>query len=166
LITAPKLTPDNFLIPDAYVMDLDRNSLDSSIFPLAHHAGELIVTPNSYQKKYAPSPSLPSPYPEDRFITDIRVNSELNLRDITYNPAPDTYNPPQERGVGECKRYVGNRHELESLISNTKALITQVGAKREETQYPGSDIEIITLGTGSAIPNKYRNGSIPHTLLI
>lgn len=156
---ASKLTPDNLAIPDAYMQDLDRNALDESIFPLAHHAGQLIWTPNSYSKKYTPSPPLPSPYKDSRFITDIRVGSQIDfLKGLTYKAARDG------PGIVEAKHYLGqsgtNRLELEKVVQGTKELISQAAERRVDDRYPGRDVEIITLGTGSAIPNKYRNGTL------
>ena len=155
---APKLTPDNLILPEQYLLDLDRNLLDDSIFPLPHHAGELTITPNSFSKKYMPSPPFPSPYKDERFITDIRVTGELDgfNKKMKYTPSLP--------GVGMCeeKHFLGpgekNRFAIESVINGTKALIAEIGEKRGDNRYPGGDVEIITLGTGSAIPNKLRNG--------
>src|SRR5579859_2758473 len=125
---APKLTPDNLAIPDGYIQDLDRNALDENIFPLAHHAGELIWTPNSYSKKYTPSPPLPSPYKDPRIITDIRVGSQIDFsKPIAYKPAPDG------PGIVEVKHYLGqsapNRLQLEKVVQGTKELIAQAAER-------------------------------------
>ena len=151
------MTPDNLGIPDSFLLDLDRNALDDNIFPLPHHAGRLEFTPNSYSKKFTPAPSLPSPYTYDNFITDVRVGSEVNLlKGIVYNATPNG------DGVVEIKHYLGqadqNRLELESIITGTKKLISDIGDTRESNRYPGGDVELITLGTGSAIPTTTRNG--------
>jgi hypothetical protein len=155
---APKLTPDNLTLPEQYMLDLDRNLLDHSIFPLPHHAGELAITPNSFSKKYTPAPPLPSPYNDGRFITDVRVASQLEgfTKSIKYTAV--------QAGAEICeeKHYFGqgekNRLALESVMNGTRALIAEIGKTRDENRYPGGDVEIITLGTGSAIPNKLRNG--------
>lgn len=154
---APKLVPDNLTIPEGYLQDLDRNALDERIFPLAHHAGELSSTRNSYSKQYIPAPPLPSPYVDDRIITDIRPGSQIEFsKTITYKAAPDG------PGVVEVRHYLGqsarNRLQLENIIQSTKELISQAAERRAEDISPGRDVEVITLGTGSAIPNKYRNG--------
>ena len=75
---APKLTADNLVLPEHYMFDLDRHFLNDSIFPLAHHAGELVLTPGSASKKFTPAPPLPSSYTDERFITDVRPGSELD----------------------------------------------------------------------------------------
>ena len=77
---------------------------------------------------------------------------------------------PAQPGVGACeeKHFFGqgdkNRFAVESVMNGTKALIAKIGETRGEDRYPGGDVEIITLGTGSAIPNKLRNGIIPELL--
>jgi hypothetical protein len=67
--------------------------------------------------------------------------------------------------VVEEKHYLGtlaqNRLEVENVIKGTKTLISEIGETRGENRYPGGKVEIITLGTGSAVPNKLRNGTIP-----
>src|ERR1700721_542050 len=147
---APKLIPDNLAIPGGFVMALDRHSLDETVFPLGHHAGEIALTPNSHSKKYTPSQPIPSPYSDNRFITDIRKAARVDFRpgNIIYNAKPDG------DGSVEIKHYLGqsaqpNRLQVESIINGTKDLISQVGENRGENPFPGDDIEIITLGTGS-----------------
>jgi len=160
LVMAPKMMPDNLVLPDGYLLDLDRNSLDPDIFPLPHHAGELILTPKSYSKKYTPEPPTPSPYPSPRFITDIRVGSQIDFRGtIRYDPAPEG------NGIVEVKHYLGgkaqnSRLEIESQIRETRKAIAEVRKTKGINSFPGDDVEVMTLGTGSAIPNKYRNGII------
>ena len=154
---APKLTPDNLTIPEGYIQDLDRNALDENIFPLAHHAGQLSLTPNTYTKNYTPSLPLPSPYKDPRIITDIRAGSQVDfLKTVSYNAAPEG------SGALEVRHYLGqsdsNRRQLEQVIQGTKDLISQAPERSADDISPGQDVEIITLGTGSAIPNKYRNG--------
>lgn len=157
---APKLTPDNLTLPDQYMLDLDRNLLDDSIFPLPHHAGQLILTSNSFSKKYTPAQALPSPYKDERFITDVRLGSEFDgvSKDMRYIAQTGD-------GIVEEKHYLGtsaqNRLDIENVIKGTKTLISEIGETRGENRYPGGEVEIITLGTGSAVPNKLRNGIIP-----
>src|SRR5271155_275723 len=163
---APKLAPDNLVLPEHYMFDLDRHFLNDSIFPLTHHAGELVLTPGSASKKFTPAPPLPSPYTDKRFITDIRVGSELDFHHGGVWTADDTSNG----GTIEIKHYRGNsskmsRVEKEVLLCDKRDSISFLDATRRQDPFPGSDIEIITLGTGSAIPNKCRNGTPPPSLL-
>lgn len=156
---APKLTPDNLTLPGSYLLDLDRNALDDSIFPLPHCAGKLEFTPHSFSKKYTSAQALPSPYKDDRFITDIQTGSEF---DGIYKEMKYVAMPP-DGGVVEDVHYLGNaapnRLEIEKVMKNTKMSILKIGNTRAESRCPGSEVEIITLGTGSAIPNKIRNGT-------
>ncbi len=73
-------------------------------------------------------------------------------------------------GVVEEKHYLGtsvkNRLDMENVIKGTKRLISEIGETRGENRYPGGEVEIITLGTGSAVPNKLRNGTIPQDIFI
>jgi hypothetical protein len=140
-------------------MDLDRNWLDESIFPLSrHHAGTLERIPNCIS--YTPAPPIPSPYQNDRFITDIRSGSRVHFRrdEIIYNV------PSKKEGVIEVKTYLGKsmkeeRIQREHILTGTKAVISEMDESQKEDQSPGRDVEIITLGTGSAVPNRIRNGT-------
>jgi hypothetical protein len=154
---APKLTPDNLVIPDTYIADLDRNSLDPSIFPLSHHGGQLSM--DTTRRRYTPASPYPSPYSNERITTDIRVNTEIDFRDrkqLKFNPDSDA------KDVWESKPLLGGEsldgETITSLIKATQSIIAEK-AKVNDISFPGSDVEIITLGTGSAVPNKYRNGT-------
>jgi hypothetical protein len=136
---------------------MDRHLLDESIFPLSHHEGELSFTPNMLSKKYSPARPLKSPYSDHRIITNVQPGSQFTFAGgLRYEPLPEG------DGVIEIKHYLGvatnNRVAQETLISGTKDLISKVGENRQEKSLPSEEIEIITLGTGSAVPNKYRNG--------
>ena|SRR5579859_7849406 len=155
---APKLAPDNLVCPDSYMASLDRSLLDESVFPRGHHAGVLEHTPNSFSTKYTRAPSPSSLYKDDRFITDIRVGSRLDFR-TGMKPFDASH---VMIDVVEDKHYLGNtklnRRDMETAINSARTMISEIEENREEDRYPGKDVEIITLGTGSAIPNKYRNG--------
>jgi ribonuclease Z len=162
---APKLTPDNLVQAEGYLMDLDRNWLDESIFPLSHHTGELTL--GTHSKKYTPAPAIPSPYQDSRFITDIKAGSRLVFRGETfYKP------PPDNDGVVELKTYLGNSlkestKRVVQVLNGTKTLISEMDDSRKEDRSPGHDVQIITLGTGSAVPNRIRNGTfIPERVLM
>ena len=164
---APKLAPDNLVLPEHYILDLDRNLLNESIFPLPHHPGKMLLTPGSASKKFTPAPPFQSQYGDERFITDVRVASEFDFHRGGIWTADDTSNG----GVLEIKHYRGsqarNRVEVESYVLDKKNSISFLEARRQEDPFPGRDIEIITLGTGSAIPNKCRNGPpIGHRLVL
>jgi len=141
---APKLTPNNLTIPGSYMFDLDRNELDSSIFPRAHHDGGFKTKPK--WREYIPSPPIPSPYKHERFITDIKVNSTVDLN--------------------KQVRYIGVEYEDEDTLlervdpKEIAPLVDGIEEKRPNIESPGSDVEIITLGTGSAFSSK-RRGSTP-----
>jgi hypothetical protein len=155
---APKLTPDNFVQPEGYLMDLDRNWLDESIFPLSHHhAGTLERL--QHGRSYTPAPPIPSPYKSDRFITDIKSGSRVYFRrdEIFYTV------PSKNDGVIEVKTYLGDsmeeeRNQHEQVLTGIKTVISEMDESQKEDQSPGHDVEIITLGTGSAVPNRIRNG--------
>jgi hypothetical protein len=154
---APKLTPDNFVQPQGSLMDLDRNWLDESIFPLSHHhAGTLERIPDCI--RYTPAPPIPSPYQNVGFITDIRSGSRVLFRrdEIIYSE------PSKNEGVFELKAYLGKdvkegQMQRENVLTGIKALISEMEESKKD-QSPGHDVEIIALGTGSAVPNVIRNG--------
>jgi len=90
------------------------------------------------------------------------VGSELDFHHGGVWTADDTSNG----GTIEIKHYRGNsskmsRVEKEVLLCDKRDSISFLDATRRQELFPGSDIEIITLGTGSAIPNKCRNGTPP-----
>jgi hypothetical protein len=159
---APKLTPDNLTLPEHYFLDVDRNLLDDLIFPLPHlslTSGRLGIASGEFSKKYTPTPPFPSPYKDDRFITDVRVGSELD----GFNGGLKYTAEQRPNGIVQKLHYLGtegpNRRDILSVINGTKTLISDVYQTREEGRYPGDDIEIITFGTGSAMPSKTRNGT-------
>ena len=154
---APKLTPDNLVQAEGYLMNLDRNWLDKSIFPLSHHAGKL--APGTHSNKYIPAPAILSPYQDSRFITDIRAGSRLVFREEVF------YKPPSDNdGVVELRTYLGNSvkertKRVVQVLNGVKARISEMDDSRKDDRSPGHDVQIITLGTGSAIPNRIRNGT-------
>src|SRR5271154_5083554 len=139
---APKLTPDNLVLPEHYMFDLDRHFLNDSIFPLAHHPGESVLTPGSASKKFTPAPPLPSPYTDKRFITDVRVGSELDFHHGGIWTADDS----STGGVIEFKHYRGSqaksRAEKEAYLQDKRNSISFLEATRPETPFPGSDINV------------------------
>ena len=154
---APGLMPDNLAAPESYLLNLERNLLDKSIFPLCNHAGELTFTSNSFSKKYTPALPLPSPYPNPRCIVDIRRGSEIDFRGkVKYSAGP------RDGDVVEFRHYLGpnsaySRMAIEAKIKQTAEKISAM-ERGTGVAWPGDDVEIHTLGTGSAVPNKYRNG--------
>lgn len=53
---------------------------------------------------------------------------------------------------------------LKKILQNEEYLDAVKKAKEEasmvqvDNQFPGNDVQVITLGTGSSVPSKYRNG--------
>jgi hypothetical protein len=165
LVMAPKLMPDNLMLPEENLLALDRNVLDKSIFPLSHHSGQVTLAPNSYVKEYTPAPPLASPYKDTRLITDIRSMSEIDFNgEFTYHATP-AQNSQIARLNPAFARTIENIYLLDPMVDKVRTLISQRPKTRKE-KFPGEDVEIITLGTGSAAPNKRRNGILPQGSLI
>jgi hypothetical protein len=154
---APKLIPDNLLLPDPFIDDLDRTFLDPKIFPVSHYSGQIKHKPGPHVKQYIPAPPIPSPYSNERFITDIKLGSEITFKDSKVEFVRNT------DGDGSLKIPPTLRSSILSAVKDTKNEIEKLAETQIENLhpelYPGSDVEIMTFGTGSAIPSKYRNGT-------
>lgn len=80
-----------------------------------------------------------------------------------------TYNLEPRNGIAYLDRPRFNHTNFDSFeireIENNQEYNTAVKAARIEASkvdisedFPGKDVEVVTLGTGSSIPAKYRNG--------
>lgn len=81
---------------------------------------------------------------ERGLIIQIRPRFELQRQEV-----------PPRFDLDELSRSIGNSPKVPA----TDATAKDVGEDGDESPLPGKDVEIITLGTGSALPSKYRNVS-------
>ena len=144
---APKLTPDNLAIPESYLSDMERTELDPSIFPRAQYGGTFVTTA-SKSLQYIPSPPVPSPYKHERFITDIKVSSTVDLLKKVQYVGVVTEDRQSEDISAPC----GDREEIAALLDG-------IEEERPNVESAGSDVEIITLGTGSAVASRHRGST-------
>jgi len=154
---APKLTPDNITLPEQYNLDITRHEMDANIFPLPQSAGEFKNFGSG--KKYIPVPALPSPFLNDRYITDIGSGSQFVkfYKDLTYQPS----------AVALAKEGRFNQGPIEPIPLNSKGSVQVMKSRiatemiqRSMSKGMHEDQEIIALGTGSATPSNWRGGNI------
>lgn len=108
---------------------------------------------------YVSPTSPPKPYSETEKFLEVRESLTL---DIHPKPAINEWKIPARFDVikvqTEAKSEVGNGKYWES-IQQVNETISQEEASRNAESSDVGDVEIITLGTGSALPSKYRNVS-------
>lgn len=124
------------------------NMLDPEVFPALQH----------YDADYTP-PSLPnnSTLLVPNTVIGMQpakapVVGERILKDQQFPLDPSVLDATRERVRAEWP-------EFATVIDAARARVEEEAAKRVDVKsVPGDDIVITTLGTGSAIPSKYRNG--------
>ncbi|KAG2355809.1 hypothetical protein BDR07DRAFT_1425171 [Suillus spraguei] len=134
--------PDPITFTSAAFNQLRLNHLDSNIFPVPKYSLEA--------KKTLQTTDLPSntDYMRAHTVINIRPprpplrDSEAEANDL-FHPAALSGEPP-------------------SLSDAAKTQFSEARARVDEATIPdiiGKDVTVVTLGTGSAIPSKYRNVS-------
>ena len=64
-----------------------------------------------------------------------------------------------KKANGDTARGVADREAFETAVAAARSAIAAEAVDKEHYDGPGADMRITTLGTGSAIPSKYRNVS-------
>lgn len=77
--------------------------------------------------------------------------SKIDGQTLDPTPAFDTNRPFDDPKMKEFD----NNKECQKAIDKAKAAADQV---KLSGAFPGDDVQVITLGTGSSLPSKYRNG--------
>jgi hypothetical protein len=134
----------------------DLDLIDPSIFPRPHYDD-----PNLYEQVPLP-PATSILLANHQVRMHPRGQLELLPNHDKDEPSPPAQHPPYERRRSVISQQPG---EIQAARSNAIWAVRQEMAAREDalssgTPPPaGSDITVTTLGTGSALPSKYRNVS-------
>ncbi|KAL7422932.1 hypothetical protein Q5752_002229 [Cryptotrichosporon argae] len=130
---------------------LQLSLLDPSIFNVPHHA-------------LAPVDPAPLPARAERLIPNHVVRMHpLKPPEVAPNHDKDRTFPMTPEELAAARESV--QAQLPGYASAVEAALKSVraaAARRAQTTGPGDDIVVTTLGTGSAIPSKYRNVSSTH----
>ncbi|KNZ78842.1 Zinc phosphodiesterase ELAC protein 2 [Termitomyces sp. J132] len=144
IISSREHSPDPVTFTSSALSQLRMNQLDPEIFPIPHYSltskRDLKLIPN---------------IPQNSSI--LTAGLEVNMR---------TSNPPTIRELNDSFHKLVTSDKPIVLSQETSKLFSQ--AKRNVQEHiargklhvpTGSDVKVIPLGTGSAIPTKYRNVS-------
>jgi ribonuclease Z len=163
-VSSPEHGPDpvTFVTHAAHTRVL--HTLDPHAFPLPHHSlaeRPLSGTPGTGARSARPLtcradvPGLPE------HTTLLRSNTVVHMRparapEAAQHGAEDPFHPT-----------LGTEPALEQPVQEAfdtaRAAVTEEAARRAAVAAgvptaPGDDIEVLALGTGSAVPSKHRNG--------
>ena len=77
------------------------------------------------------------------------------------------YNLEPKPGVDKAQRFEFDHNEASAHVEKNEEFMGAVNEARKAASsvdtdhaFPGDNVKVITLGTGSSIPSKYRNGNL------
>ncbi|KAK9795634.1 hypothetical protein SCARD494_04605 [Seiridium cardinale] len=148
IICSGDVAPNMLALESAATQTYKLHQIDPDRFPLPHYSN---VEPLSTSA----ASSLPSPLEAGRTGKMIQFSPQLIHQDDKIIPFPDipTLAKNSQAPIPELKP-LSKRAREKCLDSAFLAKIEKI-----ESDIPNRDAEIITLGTGSALPSKYRNVS-------
>ncbi|KAG6818817.1 hypothetical protein H0H93_001378 [Arthromyces matolae] len=144
VISSRKHSPDPVTFTSVALSQIRMNQLDSDIFTIPHYS----LSPK-YKLKSIPN------IPSNSSI--LAAGQSFNMRNSTCTTAPelrDTFH----KTVTSNKPILLPR-ETQYLFRNAKANVNDRISSGNVPTPKGSDVKVISLGTGSAVPSKYRNVS-------
>jgi ribonuclease Z len=157
----PSSTDDQHLLADteniahqAFFRSAARNAtqlslLDPSIFPMPYSAAD----PPSADFSTTPNAQRLEPNMEVRMHPPAApVRSPPHPKDRPFPISPDTL-------AQEIKELANLSPEYAVACEEARRKVASDPRNQESATQPGDDITVTTLGTGSAIPSKYRNVS-------
>jgi len=133
IIASPDICPDSISFGGAAKFATRLHHLDPAFFPRLHCS--------SKTAKLVPEPAVTA---EPGLVFHIKPEWALEIK-----PLGEVFDPIQaisEDGAGS---------DFLSNVVQTRQSLSQSPPKMEE--FPGSDVEVYTLGTGSSVPSRYRN---------
>lgn len=144
IVSSPEYCPNNIALDSPASAAIRLHLLDPIRFPIPVHSNDAKIHPNQVD--------LPLPYQKARAGKLIQLEPQFGVQDTMVIPYLDT-----TKVVEETSR------EVLSLAEEAKKEVTSQDylARLDVSQndIPSRDAEVITLGTGSALPSKYRNVS-------
>ena len=146
-------------MPEIFDVDITRHTVDKDIFPMPQSAGQF---QGEKEKIYVPAPATPSPFSNERYITDVGTGSQFVkfYKNLTYQPS-EVGLVSDEKGEPQNLRHpvVPIPKEAEGALQDFKLAVATEAEKRSLESGPVFNQEIIALGTGSAFPSRPRNGT-------
>ncbi|KIO33776.1 hypothetical protein M407DRAFT_17385 [Tulasnella calospora MUT 4182] len=145
MIASERYSPDQVTYSSSARMQLELSYLDNEIFRPPHHGETAPASLSSW-------PDLP---PKTSILaqdTEISMHPRLD-------PAPTRFVPPDDfKATLEAIDSGSYVHPLENIYKTAREDAERSSSSHLPTHSNGEDVAITTLGTGSAMPSKYRNG--------
>ncbi|KAG8954905.1 hypothetical protein FRC04_010389 [Tulasnella sp. 424] len=145
MIASERYSPNPITYSSSARMQLELSYLDNEIFRLPHH-NDIPVAPLS------DLPDLPAK------TTILTQDTELFMHP-RLDPTATKFVPPDEfKATLEAINSGTYVHPLEDVYKTAREDADGSAPNYPSSQPNGQDVTITTLGTGSAMPSKYRNG--------
>ncbi|KAG9016669.1 hypothetical protein FRB90_002586 [Tulasnella sp. 427] len=145
MVSSESYSPNSITYSSSARMQLELSYLDNEIFKLPHHSDTPLASLSSL-------PGLP---PKTAILaqdTEISMHPRLD-------PCPASIVPPDDfKATLDAIKAGSYVHPLEDAYKLARE-DAQRSAPTNSSQSGGQDVTITTLGTGSAMPSKYRNVS-------
>ncbi|RFU31001.1 hypothetical protein B7463_g5327, partial [Scytalidium lignicola] len=144
IISSPEYCPNNISLDSPASAAIRLHLLDSERFPIPVH--------NNVAKLQPKKDDLPLPYEIARAGKLIQLEPYFAVQDSAVIPYLDT-----AKVVSETSQEVLSLAEEAKKEISSPEYLARLSASQKDI--PSRDAEVITLGTGSALPSKYRNVS-------
>ena len=156
LVSSSDTCPNYLAFPSAATLAIRLNQVDPAQFPIPRHDNVTLPQPQ-LQAKGMPSDSADNPMLDPPFVRaqpgqTVHLEPAVEVRDNLIVPPLNTA-LVLEQTSKEVRRLGEEAREALAQGESRKRL------EDEQANLPSKDAEIITLGTGSALPSKYRNVS-------
>lgn len=144
IVTSPDTCPNMLALESAAAQSYKLRCVDPGRFPLPDHSNEVSLS--------GAAVGCPPEYAVGRVGKTIQFAPDYIHQDDKIVPFPKINAFPQSQWHGVSKLTAAANKKL-----NNPDFIKKI--EEVEVDIPNRDAEIITLGTGSALPSKYRNVS-------
>ncbi|KAL0084877.1 beta-lactamase-like protein [Phycomyces blakesleeanus] len=145
IISTQKICPQGVLYKSHALSQLKLAQLDPNVFPIPDYNN----TPEQYLEEFSDLPPRCVPL-TNLTVCNLEPRTGINLK----GPKPFVFDHT-DKNQPKIKDFFNDAACQESItLAKQEAAKVDLGGS-----FPGDDVEVITLGTGSAIPSKYRNVS-------
>ncbi|KXJ94809.1 hypothetical protein Micbo1qcDRAFT_193882 [Microdochium bolleyi] len=150
IVCAPDTCPNMIAMESVATQAYKLHSIDPKRFPLP-------CFDNTQTVLGTPLPSNPDNYEVGRTGHTIQLAPQVMVQDDKIIPFPDIPKLAIANSDKQLREEIAHLTEGARVKINEPAFSSKV--EKIEADIPNRDAEVITLGTGSALPSKYRNVS-------